>query len=176
MNEKKNIFQLNSPLPDYQAFKEALKGSPMGELTITQREKLQALADLGNPIILHPDDARLILETIKKAEHDAARHKENLSGVACEVCLTISWVPIEYRDDADGVNVKRGRGGTLSRCDYCWCKWTCDYHHLPLIQSLITVSEDLINGLQCDHDVGICCCGEKHIINEAKRIFKKDKT
>ncbi len=37
---------------------------------------------------------------------------------ACEVCWTVSWVPIEKHEDANGVNTIGP--DQLARCGYCW--------------------------------------------------------
>lgn len=42
------------------------------------------------------------------------------TGCACDVCWTMSWEPIEKKDDANGVNVKTDPNGYLARCGYCW--------------------------------------------------------
>jgi hypothetical protein len=58
---------------------------------------------------------------VDKAEAALAEAREQLKGVACEVCWTTSWCPIERVEDAQGVNTKTDADGALlCRCDYCW--------------------------------------------------------
>ena len=59
-----------------------------------------------------PCDAITLLDRL-------ARLQEQVKGVACEVCWTTSWTPIEKVEDANGVNTKR-YGKELTRCEYCW--------------------------------------------------------
>lgn len=50
---------------------------------------------------------------------EVERLHEQVKGVACEVCWTTSWTPIEKVEDAVGVNTKK-HGETLTRCEHCW--------------------------------------------------------
>ncbi len=39
---------------------------------------------------------------------------------------------------------------------------------LQALVELVPVAENLINGLECDHDVEMCCCGDRRTIAEAR--------
>lgn len=50
---------------------------------------------------------------------EVGRLREQVKGVACEVCWTTSWTPIEAIEEAGGVNTKL-HDKTLTRCEHCW--------------------------------------------------------
>lgn len=49
-----------------------------------------------------------------------AKLQEQIKEIACEVCWTTSWTPIENLEDANGVNTKTASDGALTRCEHCW--------------------------------------------------------
>lgn len=54
-------------------------------------------------------------------ERENADLTAKLAAVACEVCWTTSWTPIERIEEANGVNTKHKLDGSdLARCEYCY--------------------------------------------------------
>lgn len=75
-------------------------------------------------------------DLLERAEQAEARVKElELKRGACEVCWTVSWEPIEKREDADGVNTIGP--DQLARCGYCWHEQTFR-KHLATATDIIT--------------------------------------
>ena len=57
-------------------------------------------------------------DRVGKLEQERDRLLHQVKQIACEVCFTTSWIPIQDKADADGVNTIGP--DQLARCDYCW--------------------------------------------------------
>lgn len=60
---------------------------------------------------------------------------------ACEVCWTNSWMPIEKREDADGVNTIGP--DQLARCEHCWMQQAYQQREATLQQHADALAEAL---------------------------------
>lgn len=74
----------------------------------------------GGEVQLEESCADRLVVQRNALQREVAQLKEQLKGIACEVCWTNSWVPIETKEQADGVNVKTDSSSMMARCDHCW--------------------------------------------------------